>query len=194
MQLKRIPILTTILLILVIQLTSPQRVNSQVYIPFAKYIILMIGDGMGANHLQAANIYTNQLPAYQEWKTTWVSTYPEGGDYNPQLAWSGFDYVKSNYTDSAAAATALYTGSKTANGKIGVTADSLQRLTSITEIARIKGMAVGAITTAPISDATPGAWIAHNDSRMNGYAILDEALWGDPNITGNTNSSPYYGG
>ena len=35
-----------------------------------------------------------------------------------------------------------------------------------------------------ISHATPGAWIAHNASRANGYAIADEGLWADPNTTG----------
>jgi len=195
MRSNRALFLPIFLLIIIIQFAPPQRAYSQVNIHFAKYVILMIGDGMGANHIQAANLYTKQTPNYQTWKSTWVATYPEGGDYNPQSAWSDFQYVTtSRVTDSAAAATALYTGSKTSPGKISVNSDSSKRLTAITEIARARGMAVGAVTTAPISDATPGAWIAHNDSRTNGYAILDEALWGNPNTTGDTSISKYYGG
>lgn len=194
MRLKRILILFIFIPLLINQFTSHKKSYAQINLPFAKYIILMIGDGMGANHLQAANIFTNQTPDYETWKSTWVSTYPTGGDYDPQFAWVMFEYVKSNFTDSAAAATALYTGSKTDIGKISVNADGSQRLTAITDIARARGMAVGAVTTAPISDATPGAWIAHNDSRTNGYAILDEALWGNPNTTGDATTSSYGGG
>jgi alkaline phosphatase len=40
------------------------------------------------------------------------------------------------------------------------------------------------VTSVYISHATPGAWLAHNDSRSNGFAIADESLWGDPNTTG----------
>ncbi|MGB9669128.1 MAG: hypothetical protein ACPL0B_01960, partial [Anaerolineales bacterium] len=62
MQLKRLSFLSIFLLILVIPFASPQRVHSQINNQFAKYIILMIGDGMGANHILAANLYTNQTP------------------------------------------------------------------------------------------------------------------------------------
>ncbi len=187
--------LLILLILLSANFRSPERVTAQKNIPFAKYIILLIGDGMGYNHLQAANLYTKQIPDYQSWQSVGVSTYPEGGTYDPQAAWSDFLYVTSSQiTDSAAAATALYTGSKTSIGSISVNADHSARLLTITEIARTRGMAVGAVTTTPISDATPGAWIAHNDARQNGFAILDEALWGDPNTTGNADKSYYEGG
>jgi alkaline phosphatase len=44
-----------------------------------------------------------------------------------------------------------------------------------------------------VSHATPGAWLAHNNDRNNGYAIADEGFFGDPNTTG-TISNPGYGG
>ncbi len=99
-----------------------------------------------------------------------------------------------NPTDSAAAATALFTGTKTGNIRINVSEDGLTRLTSIADKARNVGKAVGAVTTVYISHATPGAWLAHNDSRGNGFAIADEGLWGNPNTTGTLSNSPYYGG
>ncbi len=161
--------------------------------PAACNVILMIGDGMGANHLLAANLYTGQTPTYQSWSKTWASTFPAGGSYDPNRAWAEFDYVKTGATDSAAAATALYTGQKTANGRIAATAAGT-RLFSLGDKARALGRGVGAVTSVYLSHATPGAWYAHNLSRSNGYAIADEGLWGDPNTTGHPGISPYYGG
>ncbi len=161
--------------------------------PAARNLILMIGDGMGANHLLAANLYTGHTPAYQSWQHTWASTFPAGGSYDPARAWSTFDYVKTGATDSAAAATALYTGQKTANGRVAASADGV-RLDSLADKARALGRGVGAVSSVYLSDATPGAWYAHNLNRSNGYAIADEGLWGDPNTTGSPEVSPYYGG
>ncbi|MGB9639390.1 MAG: alkaline phosphatase, partial [Anaerolineales bacterium] len=163
---------------------------------YAKYIILLIGDGMGSNHIQAANLYTNQIPAYQSWQNTWVSTYPLDGEYNPDLAWQNFSYVSQlKITDSAAAATAMYCGHKTLPGRINVDGENPgNRLESITEIGRSFRYAIGAVTTAPMSDATPAGWIAHNDNRINGFAIADEGLWGNPNTTGTSDETYHAGG
>jgi len=162
--------------------------------PPAKYLIILIGDGMGNNQRLAANLYSGTTPAYQDWSQYWVSTYPAGGSYEPDQAWTDFAYVLDGWTDSAAAATALFTGTKTGNIRINVSEDGITRLTSIADKARYVGKAVGAVTTVYISHATPGAWLAHNDNRNNGYAIADESLWGDPNTTGAPITSTYYSG
>ena len=159
----------------------------------AKYIILLVGDGYGANQLNAANIYTGEIPSYQSWTSYWVTTYPSGGSYDSTAAWTTIPYVTQNPTDSAAAATALSSGVKTANGRINVSSDGQSRLTTIVEEARLSGLSTGGVTSVYISHATPGGWLAHNDSRTNGYAIADEALWGNPNTTGSIDD-PYYGG
>jgi alkaline phosphatase len=83
---------------------------------------------------------------------------------------------------------------KSANGRIAVTADGGTRLYSIADKARGAGIAVGVVTSVGFSDATPGAWMAHNDSRSNGFAISDEGLWGDPNTTGTPAVSAAYSG
>ena len=162
--------------------------------PEAKYIVLLIADGWGANQIAAANAYAGAAPPYQSWPQTWMSTFPAGGSYDSDLAWTDFNYLKSGTTDSAAAATALYTGVKTANGRIAVNENDTARLTTISEKARALGLAAGAVTTVYSSHATPGAWIGHNSARGNGYAIADEGLWGDPNTTGTITDSPYYDG
>ena len=161
--------------------------------PTARYILLFIADGWGANHVAAANAYTGQTPSYQSWPRYWLSTYPVGGSYDTSQAWTNFAYVKSGATDSAAAATALYAGVKTYNAAISVDTGR-NRLYAITDKARDLGLAVGAVTTVPISHATPGAWAAHNDDRNNTYAIADEGLWGDPNTTGTSIADSRYSG
>ena len=95
-------------------------------------------------------------------------------------------------TGSADAATALFTGSKTQSARISVSSGG-NRLVTIEERSRTFGMASGAISTVELSDATPGAWTAHNDNRGNTYAIADEGFFGDPNTTG-LPADPQYGG
>jgi alkaline phosphatase len=90
-------------------------------------------------------------------------------------------------------ASALFSGYKTQNGRILVSQDAGSRLFSIGEVAKTVGKAVGAVTTVPVSHATPGAWTSHNNDRGNVYAIADEAFFGDPNTTG-LPSNTYYGG
>ena len=123
-----------------------------------------------------------------------MSTFPYGGGYDSNQAWSNFNYVLTGSTDSSAAATALYTGFKTANGRVTVSADASTAFFSIGERAKEFGKAVGAISTVPVSHATPGAWVAHNDDRGNTFAIADEGLFGDPNTTGTIATDLKYGG
>ncbi|MBI5665336.1 MAG: alkaline phosphatase, partial [Nitrospirae bacterium] len=190
-----------ILLILVFILLMPGRAD--VFAGNAKYIILMVGDGWGQKAIEATNKYTGTTPPFQQttqdnnpstWTQHWVSTFPIGGSYSSAQAWSNFSYVMNNHGDSAACATALYTGSKTANGRVTVSSDASQRFESIAEIAQSYNKLVGAVSTVPVSHATPGGWVAHNDDRGNTFAIADEGLFGDPNTTGTPATDWKYGG
>jgi hypothetical protein len=78
----------------------------------ARFVILMICDGWGAQHIEVANQYLGTPPSYQsspEWTKLWMATFPAGGSYDQALAWSDFTYPLQGATDSAAAATAMYT-------------------------------------------------------------------------------------
>ena len=59
-------------------------------------------------------------------------------------------------TDSGAAATAMATGHKTKNSRIGVTPDSAPAQ-SITGWPRRKGLATGIVVTSHLADATPAS-------------------------------------
>ena len=64
------------------------------------------------------------------------------------------DNYKSYITDSAAAGTALSTGYKTVYTYVGLDADKSPRA-SLSELARLNGMATGLVTTKSYMDATP---------------------------------------
>lgn len=86
----------------------------------------------------------------------------------------GYDYVRADFTDSAAAATALATGVKTYNNAINWSNDDT-KLKHIGEYAVESGRALGSISTVQWSHATPAGFLAHNVSR-NSYAELGREI------------------
>ncbi len=119
-----------------------------------KNAVIMIGDGMGFNHVEAAKnsnmgeFYAEQFPNKGKARTRSQSV------INGSIG----------YTDSAAAATALATGYKTTNGRVGVDKDG-KTLKNIREFADEKGAKTAVITTDVIGGATPGGFLAHNAQR-----------------------------
>ena len=77
----------------------------------------------------------------------------------------------SGVTDSAAAATALSTGNKTTNSRVGRDADG-NDLQSLTELAISKGMATAVMSTDQMIGATPAGFSAHADDRDDSKSIL----------------------
>lgn len=101
--------------------------------------------------------------------------------YDPQAMWKSFNYCKgkNNYTiftDSAAAATALYTGAKTTRGRIATGWQGKVNLTTIAEVADAAGRATGTISSVEASHATPGCVWAHNESREHYVAIFKDMV------------------
>ena len=131
----------------------------------AKYVFYFIGDGMGLNQVQLAELYGAET---------------DGGRIGREpLLMTGFPVVSvgstfsesNGVTDSAASGTALASGVKTANGCIGVAADKKTPLKSIAHRAKEAGRRVGISSSVAINHATPAAFYAHNKSRKNYNAI-----------------------
>jgi alkaline phosphatase len=148
--------------------------------PAVKNIIIMIGDGMGYNHYQAASLFLYDELEGQPYNAfpvrVAVSTYAAGGGYDPQAFWADFASAGQGATDSAAAATALATGSKTFRYGIGVDVQR-RRLRNIVEAAEESGRSTGVVTTVPISHATPAGFVAHNPTRKNYQEIAREMIF-----------------
>ena len=136
----------------------------------ARNLILMIGDGMGFNHVAAGSYYRYGRDKGQIYHSFPVrlgmSTYMAVDNYTPADIWTSFAAANAGATDSAAAATAMATGSKTYRYGVGV---DCQRhpLTNVVEQAEKLGKATGVITSVQFSHATPAAFVAHNVTRRN---------------------------
>lgn len=146
-----------------------------------KNVIILIGDGMGYAHVEAASYYrfgTGQGQGYWDMQLLGMSTFSTNNEtgYIPEAAWDDFDYVKESATDSAAAGTAISTGYKTANGRIGVDPENSQ-LPHIMDDAERMGKATGVVSTVHFAHATPASFVARNESRGNIEEIAHEMLW-----------------
>lgn len=135
------------------------------YASTPKYIFYFIGDGMGNGHVAAANAYLRtvrnqdaQLLMTQLPVSSLCTTFS----------------ASSPVTDSAAAGTALATGTKTLNSMLGMTPDSVA-LVSVADVLHDNGYGIGIITSVAADDATPGAFYAGQPNRGRYYEIGVEA-------------------
>lgn len=160
--------------------------------PGKRHVILLVADGWGYKQVEATRTFTGKSANYEGFKnfpmTTWDTNVQLANGpmpYDPVKAWTSIRYLAGAVTDSASAATALYTGFKTNSGRVGVGPGvGGKRLVCIGELALRNGLGSGAVSSVPISHATPAAWAAHNDSRGYYRSITDEMLFGDPASTG----------
>ncbi|MBS1676561.1 MAG: alkaline phosphatase [Actinobacteria bacterium] len=131
-----------------------------------KNVILLIGDGMGAQEITAARYYqgvdkplnVDRMP-FTGFDTTWSvkpgAAVPYLPDYDP---------------DSASTGTAWATGQKTIDERISQGPSSGEKvpgedLTTMLEVAQARGMKVGDVSTAEITDATPAVQASHMSLR-----------------------------
>ncbi|MBD5213543.1 MAG: alkaline phosphatase [Bacteroidales bacterium] len=130
-----------------------------------KYIFYFIGDGMGHGHVMATQTFNRVALGNPD--PLLMLRLPVGGVITTYSA-------SSTVTDSAAAGTALATGSKTRNGMLGMDADTVA-VTSVAEHLHNDGWGVGLVTTVAPDDATPGAFYAHVPARRMTYEIGRQA-------------------
>lgn len=183
------------------QVQNGQMVGEQTSHP--KNVIIMINDGAGVGTWDATAAWQyggrEGMPYHQFPAKYAMTTYPLNTsnkptnnteslvNYDPQKAWDtqasgndklpfkGYEYLSQNATDSAAAGTALASGTKTYNNAINF--DNFgQPVDFITSVAKANGRATGVVTTVPFSHATPAAFGAQNISRNNYGAIANQML------------------
>lgn len=169
-------------------------------------VILMVADGAGYNTWKATSMYEGKWDAAAGRSTQvydgpgWVklgcSTYSlstssvpaETGQqdpnlvYDPAKAWdrdSGYEWLQSTCTDSAAAATALSTGRKSHNRAINWSDLNQPIRPTMCEAGKAAGKSVGVVTSVPWSHATPaGLSSAHCDDRNKYADIANQMLDG----------------
>lgn len=126
-----------------------------------RYIFYFIGDGMGMSHVMAAEAYN---------RTVLKSDTPVLMLQFPVASMCTTYSASSPVTDSAAAGTALATGSKTNNSMLGMTPDSVAVYSIARDLSDL-GYGVALVTSVAPDDATPGAFYAHVPSRSMYYEI-----------------------
>ena len=125
----------------------------------AKYVFLMIGDGMGP---EFCRLYLSQFPDSNFSKfTTRIPT--------------GTNNIHGRTTDSAASGTALACGIKTNNKAIGVDKDGNPR-SSLARLLQKCDWNIGIISSVGINDATPGAHYGNRKTRSDRSGILADLL------------------
>lgn len=130
-----------------------------------KNVILMIGDGMGAEQAKAGEIYKGSKLVMQTLPySTMVTTYSKDGT-----------------TDSAAAATAMATGHKTANNMVGMLPDGT-KVENLVEFSQARGLKTGIIVTQVMPHATPAGFTAHVAARYSYNSIAAQQLNAQVNL------------
>lgn len=179
-------ILASLIVVFVMGTLSVAPVTAKQKAP--KHIIIMISDGWGYNQVNAASYYRYGEPNMQVYNEfpfqKAMSTFEYEGapgnftlyGYDPVLAWSSFGYLKQNATDSASAATAMSTGTKTFNGAIGVDINQ-EPLKHASAYAEEAGKATGVVTSVEFSHATPAGFVAHNITRNDYAGIANEMIY-----------------
>lgn len=124
----------------------------------AKNVILLIGDGMGPAQVYSLILTSSEKTAFE------------------RFPYSGFSITKSasnEITDSAAGGSAIANGTKSNNGCVGMTADSIP-MPSMLDIFAEQGKKTGVVVTCAVTHATPADFLAHNITRKNTEEIALE--------------------
>lgn len=126
-----------------------------------RYIFYFIGDGMGLSPVMTAQAYNRDI--LKNDKPLLMLQFPVS-------SWAMTYSANAPITDSAAAGTALSTGTKTKNGMVGMNPDTVS-VTSVARQLKDMGWGIGIVTTVGADDATPSAFYAHVPYRKMFYDI-----------------------
>ena len=168
-----------------------------------KNVILFIGDGMGPNHVDAAGIYLGEPLCFDVFNDKWSyhaysntdSLTSEGftldtsksllrpeenktlydgtpSPYDPNVSLGSSGNI-TTYTDSAAGGTALSTGYKVTNSRLGLDIDG-NPIENLTEIAKSLNKRTGVVTSDEITGATPSSFLVHVPARYESEMILNQ--------------------
>lgn len=118
-------------------------------------VIFMIGDGMGFPQISAA----------------WVANRGKlNMDRFPVVGMARTWCANRLITDSAAAGTALASGTKTTKGTVGMNPVG-EKTDSLVAHASRMGKSTGVVVTCDVTDATPAAFFSHVPNRSMGFEI-----------------------
>ncbi len=147
-----------------------ESANSAGFKP-VKNIILLVGDGMGLTQIYVPDRYLEDL--YGEHLI--IPTIKTRGLITTYS-------LSSEVTDSAAAATALFSGYKTINHMINELPNGSVPHRTLGEIFKAEGKSVGIVTSTRLTHATPAGIYAHVKSRYMENEIALQLLKFEPTV------------
>jgi len=134
--------------------------------PRAKYIFLMIGDGMGASHVAVTESYLSAKAGKIGGEQLTMTQFPYYGTCTTHC-------LDKTITCSAASGTAIASGQKTLYSRLGCDGD-FNRLESMAFPLKEEGYKIGIMSSVPITHATPAAFYASTPDRGDGYGIMKQ--------------------
>lgn len=134
-------------------------------------VILIIGDGMGLQHIRAGTLYDGKEYGFTGWPMVRVNT----------QALDSSGALSEDYPDSVAASTAMATGVLTANEFVGRGIDGTD-LPTILDLAQAMGKATGIVTNDVLFNGTPAGYASHASSRNDRIPILESQLTSGANL------------
>jgi alkaline phosphatase len=139
-------------------------------------IVILLGDGMGVAHRTAARVVKYGATAGQPNGRLEMEQFPGTGLVSTHS-------LNSIITDSAPGMSGYVSGNHNFNGQEGVfpanvvNAFHAPRIEYLSEyLHRVKGTALGLVSTADLEDATPAANAVHTANRNAGTGVVDQYL------------------
>lgn len=148
-----------------------------------KNLIIIIGDGMGFEHVAAGQLFYDKQYQFTSWKYTSSNTdslKKEDGTWGV-------------ITDSAAGGTALATGVITVNSYVGKGRNG-EDLETILDLGKAKGKSVGIVTSDTLFGATPASFSAHSNDRTESVNITTSQIDSGVDFLLGLNQSAHYVG
>ena len=133
-----------------------------------KNVIILIPDGTSSSLVTLSRWYNDNKPlAIDPLLCGMVKTHNADG----------------KIADSAPAATAYATGTKTKAPYIGIDSNKNPRI-SVLELAKWKGLSTGIVATCEFSHATPAGFVCHHDSResKNYKNLMKQFIYNSPTL------------
>lgn len=126
--------------------------------PKVKNVIYLIGDGMGFGAVTTLLLSEDSLTGFEMAPVIGLNETCSANNY---------------VTDSPAGGTALATGTRTCNGFLGVSPDTVQ-LVSILKKAQAMGKKSGIVVNTVLTEATPASFYAGVTHRSMGHKIAEQ--------------------
>lgn len=150
----------------------------------AKNVIIMVGDGMGYNAVEAGSLYRHgesRKQVYWQFQHLGCSTFSDNNKqgYNVEDAWKDFKYFHRVPTDSSAGATAISTGVKCPNMRVAMDREG-NKLPHMLYDAESLGKATGVLSTVRLTHATPASFVTYDVGRGNEEEIARKMLLESP--------------